>query len=82
MILDNKQTKNKKPKKISRIQNFPQDTMANFKEISNPCPVGWSSGLKDLDTYKDHWPHVAFKIGKENNSAGEKAESSQSENTS
>ena len=40
--------------------------MANFKEISNPCPVGWSSGLKDLDTYKDHWPHVAFKIGKEN----------------
>ena len=39
--------------------------MANFKEISNPCPVGWSSGLKDLDTYKDHWPHVAFKIGKE-----------------
>jgi len=37
--------------------------MANFKEISNPCPVGWSSGLKDLDTYKDHWPHVAFKIG-------------------
>ena len=37
--------------------------MTSYSEISSPCPVGWSSGFKDLDGLKQHWPHVVFKIG-------------------
>ena len=32
--------------------------------VLKALPVGWSSNFKDAEAWKDHMPHVAFKIGK------------------